>query len=57
MCVYFPPLPGLFSSRSDPHLVAEGGELSPAGMTGGLAIWEPPSPNEPPLEENLDKDR
>eukprot|EP00063_Salmo_salar_P082241 XP_014057076.1 PREDICTED: rho guanine nucleotide exchange factor 1 isoform X1 [Salmo salar] len=48
---------GLFSSRSDPHLVAEGGELSPAGMTGGLAIWEPPSPNEPPLEENLDKDR
>eukprot|EP00063_Salmo_salar_P082243 XP_014057078.1 PREDICTED: rho guanine nucleotide exchange factor 1 isoform X3 [Salmo salar] len=47
---------GLFSSRSDPHLVAEGGELSPAGMTGGLAIWEPPSPNEPPLEENLDKD-
>ncbi|XP_029600562.1 rho guanine nucleotide exchange factor 1 isoform X1 [Salmo trutta] len=48
---------GLFSSRSDPHLVAEGGELSPAGMAGGLAIWEPPSPNEPPLEENLDKDR
>ncbi|XP_038850690.1 rho guanine nucleotide exchange factor 1-like isoform X2 [Salvelinus namaycush] len=47
---------GLFSSRSDPHLVAEGGELSPAGMAGGLAIWELPSPNEPPLEENLDKD-
>ncbi|XP_031642560.1 rho guanine nucleotide exchange factor 1 [Oncorhynchus kisutch] len=48
---------GLFSSRSDPQLVAEGGEVSPAGMAGGLAIWEPPSPNEPPLEENLDKDR
>nr|XP_029537434.1 rho guanine nucleotide exchange factor 1-like [Oncorhynchus nerka] len=48
---------GLFSSRSDPHLVAEGGELSPGGMAGGLAVWEPPSPNEPPLEENLDKDR
>ncbi|XP_055780752.1 rho guanine nucleotide exchange factor 1-like isoform X2 [Salvelinus fontinalis] len=48
---------GLFSSRSDPHLVAEGGELSPAGMAGGLAIWELPSPKEPPLEENLDKDR
>ncbi|XP_071252925.1 rho guanine nucleotide exchange factor 1-like isoform X2 [Salvelinus alpinus] len=48
---------GLFSSRSDPHLVAEGGELSPAGMAGGLAIWELPSPNEPPLEENVDKDR
>uniref|UniRef100_A0AAZ3R543 Rho guanine nucleotide exchange factor 1 n=1 Tax=Oncorhynchus tshawytscha TaxID=74940 RepID=A0AAZ3R543_ONCTS len=47
---------GLFSSRSDPHLVAEGGELSPGGMAGGLAVWEPPSPNEPPLEENLDKD-
>ncbi|XP_029592767.1 rho guanine nucleotide exchange factor 1 isoform X4 [Salmo trutta] len=47
---------GLFSSRSDPQLVAEGGEVSPAGMAGGLAIWEPPSPNEPPLEENLDKD-
>ncbi|XP_055780754.1 rho guanine nucleotide exchange factor 1-like isoform X4 [Salvelinus fontinalis] len=47
---------GLFSSRSDPHLVAEGGELSPAGMAGGLAIWELPSPKEPPLEENLDKD-
>uniref|UniRef100_A0A8C7LSA9 Rho guanine nucleotide exchange factor (GEF) 1 n=1 Tax=Oncorhynchus mykiss TaxID=8022 RepID=A0A8C7LSA9_ONCMY len=46
----------LFSSRSDPQLVAEGGEVSPAGMAGGLAIWEPPSPNEPPLEENLDKD-
>ncbi|XP_052345951.1 rho guanine nucleotide exchange factor 1-like isoform X2 [Oncorhynchus keta] len=48
---------GLFSSRSDPHLVAEGGELSPGGMAGGLAVWEPPSPIEPPLEENLDKDR
>ncbi|KAM9405484.1 rho guanine nucleotide exchange factor 1-like isoform 2-T3 [Salvelinus alpinus] len=48
---------GLFSSRSDPQLVAEGGEVSPAGMAGGLAVWEPPSPNEPPLEENLDKDR
>nr|XP_046158850.1 rho guanine nucleotide exchange factor 1-like isoform X2 [Oncorhynchus gorbuscha] len=48
---------GLFSSRSDPHLVAEGGELSPGGMAGGLAVWEPPSPNEHPLEENLDKDR
>ncbi|XP_052345953.1 rho guanine nucleotide exchange factor 1-like isoform X4 [Oncorhynchus keta] len=47
---------GLFSSRSDPHLVAEGGELSPGGMAGGLAVWEPPSPIEPPLEENLDKD-
>ncbi|XP_038850910.1 rho guanine nucleotide exchange factor 1-like isoform X2 [Salvelinus namaycush] len=47
---------GLFSSRSDPQLVAEGGEVSPAGMAGGLAVWEPPSPNEPPLEENLDKD-
>nr|XP_046158852.1 rho guanine nucleotide exchange factor 1-like isoform X4 [Oncorhynchus gorbuscha] len=47
---------GLFSSRSDPHLVAEGGELSPGGMAGGLAVWEPPSPNEHPLEENLDKD-
>ncbi|XP_055760127.1 rho guanine nucleotide exchange factor 1-like isoform X3 [Salvelinus fontinalis] len=47
---------GLFSSRSDPQLVAEGGEVSPVGMAGGLAVWEPPSPNEPPLEENLDKD-
>ncbi|CAB1333982.1 unnamed protein product [Coregonus sp. 'balchen'] len=43
---------GLFNSRSDPQLVAEGGEVSPAGLAG-----EPPSPNELPPEENLDKDR
>ncbi|XP_045076144.1 rho guanine nucleotide exchange factor 1-like [Coregonus clupeaformis] len=42
---------GLFNSRSDPQLVAEGGEVSPAGLAG-----EPPSPNELPPEENLDKD-
>ncbi|CDR18913.1 unnamed protein product, partial [Oncorhynchus mykiss] len=48
---------GLFSSRSDPQLVAEGGEVSPAGMAGGLAIWEPPSPNEPPLGGKPGQDR
>ncbi|XP_045074138.1 rho guanine nucleotide exchange factor 1, partial [Coregonus clupeaformis] len=46
---------GLFNSRSDPQLVAEGGEVSPAGLPGGLAIWEPPSPNELPQRKTWTK--
>ncbi|XP_028971535.2 rho guanine nucleotide exchange factor 1b isoform X2 [Esox lucius] len=48
---------GLLSSRSDPQSVSEGAEVSPVGQAMGPSIWEPSSPAEPPLEENVEKDR
>ncbi|XP_046896207.1 rho guanine nucleotide exchange factor 1b isoform X2 [Hypomesus transpacificus] len=48
---------GVPTSRSDPLSVSEGGDISPAGLGGGLSIWEPPSANDMALEESLEKDR
>ncbi|KAI1901540.1 hypothetical protein AGOR_G00035470 [Albula goreensis] len=44
-------------SRLEPLVVSDAGEVSPAGFKGGLSIWEPPTTNEPPLEDSQDGDR
>ncbi|KAJ8388840.1 hypothetical protein AAFF_G00125960 [Aldrovandia affinis] len=48
---------GLTSSRSDPQSISECGDVSPAGITGSLSVWEPLPANDTPMEDSHDKDR
>ncbi|XP_061093388.1 rho guanine nucleotide exchange factor 1b isoform X3 [Conger conger] len=48
---------GLTSSRSDPQSVSESGDVSPAGVSGNLSVWEPLVASDAPAEEGQEKDR
>nr|XP_020445748.1 rho guanine nucleotide exchange factor 1 isoform X2 [Monopterus albus] len=48
---------GPLSSRLEPPVLSEGGDVSPVGLGGGLTIGEPILPSDISTEDNVEKDR
>nr|XP_020445749.1 rho guanine nucleotide exchange factor 1 isoform X3 [Monopterus albus] len=47
---------GPLSSRLEPPVLSEGGDVSPVGLGGGLTIGEPILPSDISTEDNVEKD-